>query len=252
MLFLLCATYAVIMLPCARAHVLCDFVNTTNVGSIGSIVGWKCADITPLSNPCTWSGVNCLHGSSDISSIDLSGMGISGNLPSTISQLTSLRQLNLQENALTGTLPSAIGKLSVLEDLNLNSNSLLGSLPLTLGRLHFLKTLNLFSNNFDGTIPPSIRTMYKLTNLYLNKNKLIGHVPGTFGELNLLQYLKLDDNMLKGSIPQTLCGIAGLKFLSFSNQGGDALCYPICFKPHQIQQPGPLQPCGKCNAFYYE
>ena len=72
--------------------------------------------------------------------------------------------LNLAENNLTGTIPNSIGNLTTLEFLYLNLNDLSNQqLPDTLYRLEKLSILNLGLNSFRGTISTEIGNLYGLT-----------------------------------------------------------------------------------------
>ncbi len=51
---------------------------------------------------------------------------ISGTIPESISQVTSLRALGLGENRLSGTIPLGIGELPYLQEIDLTRNRLTG------------------------------------------------------------------------------------------------------------------------------
>ncbi|XP_045789578.1 probable LRR receptor-like serine/threonine-protein kinase At1g05700 [Trifolium pratense] len=79
-----------------------------------------------------WEGLNC--------SID------DGNNPPRITSL------NLSSNGLTGEIASSISNLTMLQYLDLSNNSLEGPLPDFLTQLHSLKVLNLRKNNLTGVV----------------------------------------------------------------------------------------------------
>lgn len=93
-------------------------------------------------------------------------------LPTTISELKSLRYLDAHFNKLHG-IPSSIGKLTNLEVLNLGSNfSNLTELPDTITDLVNLKDLDL-GNNQIRILPESFGQLKSLTKLNLDQNPLV-------------------------------------------------------------------------------
>ena len=67
-----------------------------------------------------------------VSGLDLSGNGLSGELPKELGDLASLTTLNVANNGLAGRLPKELGDLANLATLNLANNYFSGPLPLTL------------------------------------------------------------------------------------------------------------------------
>jgi Leucine-rich repeat (LRR) protein len=159
--------------------------------------GWEFSD--PNSNPCNFFGVEC--DGSHVSILSLSSNRLSGTIPSTIGQLTSLKSLSLGDNELRGTIPSTIGQLSSLTSLYLGDNELIGTIPSTIGQL----SLNLYA-------------------LSLSNNQLSGTIPQTIGQLSSLSFLGLNDNRLTGIVPFSLCQ----RTVAF--QGNLLTCYPACVR----------------------
>lgn len=115
--------------------------------------GWEFSD--PNSNPCSFFGVEC--DGSHVSILSLSSNGLSGTIPSTIGQLTSLTSLYLGDNELIGTIPSTIGQLSLnLFALSLSNNQLSGTIPQTIGQLSSLSFLGLNDNRLTGIVTFSL------------------------------------------------------------------------------------------------
>jgi Leucine-rich repeat (LRR) protein len=78
-----------------------------------------------------------------------------------------LTHLYLSENQLTGDIPPSLGNLSSLIHLVLNNNKLSGEIPSSLGDLSSLKWLYLSYNKLNGSIPSTIGKLGALTNLNL-------------------------------------------------------------------------------------
>ena len=146
-----------------------------------------------------WSGIS-VNGEGHITELRLWGNNLSGQIPTELSHLTSLKRLYLRGNYLTGTIPEEIGSLTELEDLLLDENQLTGNIPPELGNLTTLKLL------------------------YLNGNELIGSIPPELGNLTYLESLRINDNRLSGQLPYELTNLVVLDTLYFN--GNDGLCAP--------------------------
>ncbi|KAF3952869.1 hypothetical protein CMV_021625 [Castanea mollissima] len=162
-------------------------------------------------DPCggSWELIDCTN--SRVTSIILISMGLSGKLTSEISQLSELQILDLSYNKnITGQLPSSIGNLSKLVNLNLIGCSFSGLIPDSIGNLKLLTILSLNNNSFNGPIPASIGSLSQLYWLDLANNQLEGHLPvsnATAPGLDMLLHAKhfhLENNMLSGNIPPEL------------------------------------------------
>ena len=84
---------------------------------------------------------------SNLEELNISNNNITGALPSQMQNLRKLRVLNASNNLMTGV-PAEIGQLQNLEVLDLSNNQLTG-LPNELANLKNLKTLNLSGNNYS-------------------------------------------------------------------------------------------------------
>lgn len=106
--------------------------------------------------PVQWDWVEC---SSDfpprITKVGLSGKNLTGEIPSEIAELTSLVELQLNNNSFTGYIPdlSALSKLTVL---HLENNKLNGTLPTFLANLPRLRELYVQNNQLRGQIPKAL------------------------------------------------------------------------------------------------
>ncbi|RWW45038.1 hypothetical protein BHE74_00049170 [Ensete ventricosum] len=88
-----------------------------------------------------------------VTSIDLSGNNLSGEIPEDLTKLHGLHFLNLSDNKFSGGIPQNIGAIEQLESLDLSENNLSGRIPSSISALNFLSHLNLSYNNFSGRIP---------------------------------------------------------------------------------------------------
>ena len=130
-------------------------------------------------NWCSFYGVTCT--SVSITSIDVSGLGLSGFLPSSIGDIHSLQTFDVSSNSLTGTIPSTIGNwYSAITTIKMRANLFTGSIPSTIGFLKGLTDFDLSVNYLFGTIPSSISRLSALTILKLQQNFL------TMGTLTII------------------------------------------------------------------
>ena len=92
-----------------------------------------------------WYGVTT-DDNGRVTSLNLFGMGLSGELPRELGSLFNLETLLLSRNGLSGEIPPELGSLANLYVLNLSENQLSGEVPSELGQLSNLESLVLSYN----------------------------------------------------------------------------------------------------------
>ena len=169
--------------------------------------------------------------------LNLSEMGLSGEIPSEIGDLTNLTNLDLGGNQLSGEIPSEIGDLTNLTVLDLGGNQILGEIPSEICNLTNLTELELGGNQLSGEIPSCFGNLTKLTFLHLEYNQLSGEIPSEIGDLTNLIWLNFIHNQLSGEIPSSICNLD----MSWSNPNNfniyeNQLCppYPDCLSENDI------------------
>jgi Leucine-rich repeat (LRR) protein len=190
-----------------------------NASRFGGHLNWN---FTAGADPCrdNWDGVVCGEESDGllfVAELDLGACALSGGLPTEISDLSSLRMLNLSMNQLTGPLPTEVGDMSTLTKLHLYTNSLTGSIPSSLGGLEKLEQLILFENGFSQTLPVSLSGLSRLQALDLFGNQLIGTLPSSYGLLTELVFVDVGFNDLEGTVPDVWEGATGLTYMHINN-----------------------------------
>ncbi|XP_056173205.1 receptor-like protein Cf-9 homolog [Syzygium oleosum] len=149
--------------------------------------------------------------------------GFTGEIPSSICQLNSLRYLILSNNNLSGNMPPCFGNMANLFYLDLSSNKFQGPLPiLPPSTSHFYAT----DNGFTGEIPSSICQLNSLFYLVLSNNNLSGNVPPCFGNMTNLFYLDLSSNKFQG--PLLIPSPSTLNFYAFNNGFTGEIPSSIC------------------------
>lgn len=147
----------------------------------------------------------------------ISGMKhITGPIPTSLSNLTHLTQLVLEDNSLGGCIPPNLGHLPLLQTLILSGNHLKGQIPPTIGSLRNLIQVNLARNFLTGPVPLSFKTLGSLQYLDLSYNLLAGSIPEFVGEFQNLTFIDLSYNLLTGKIPISLFSLVNLLDLSLS------------------------------------
>ena len=109
-----------------------------------------------------WHGVLLDGTPRRVTTLSLSGRGLTGEIPGKLGSLSNLEQLLLASNRLTGEVPAELGNLSNLLTLYLSSNQLTGEIPAELGGLSNLTALYLSNNQFTGELPRSLTGMTSL------------------------------------------------------------------------------------------
>ncbi|KAF3614035.1 putative ribosome biogenesis GTPase A-like [Capsicum annuum] len=131
----------------------------------------------------------------------MSHNNLSGELPPSICNLTSLEILDLDRNHIMGAIPQCFGNMSGhLEVLDMQHNNLSGILPTTFSIGSALRSFNLQGNKLEGKIPRSLENCQRLEVLDLGNNLLNDTFPMWLGTLRELRVLSLRSNKLHGPI----------------------------------------------------
>ncbi|PHU01697.1 hypothetical protein BC332_31484 [Capsicum chinense] len=131
----------------------------------------------------------------------MSHNNLSGELPPSICNLTSLEILDLGRNHIMGAIPQCFGNMSGhLEVLDMQHNNLSGILPTTFSIGSALRSFNLQGNKLEGKIPRFLENCQRLEVLDLGNNLLNDTFPMWLGTLRELRVLSLRSNKLHGPI----------------------------------------------------
>lgn len=151
--------------------------------------------------------------------LDLSGNSFSGYLPPEIGDLFLLEELRLSDNLLSGVVPSSIVQCRLLKVLDLRRNRFSSLIPYFLGELKSLKELSLGGNFFTGLIPKSYGALSELEILDLSNNKLNGVLPLEIMKLGNLGVLNLSSNRFSGQVSSRVGDLTALQVLNLSQCG---------------------------------
>ncbi|RCV05102.1 hypothetical protein SEVIR_1G054500v4 [Setaria viridis] len=231
------------------------------------LAGWSAGG----GDPCgaAWQGVTC--SGAGVTEIKLPGIGLNGSLGYELSNLFSLKTLDLSNNNLhgsipyqlppnltylnlasndfSGNLPYSITNLASIEYLNLSHNSLLNQMGELFGNLSSLSELDVSFNKLTGDLPNSIGSLSNLSSLYMQNNQFTGSVNVLRGLSSALTTLNIANNNFSGWIPKEFSSIPDLKLGGNSFANGPAPPPPP-FMPPPPQRPRnrPKHPQGQGDA----
>ena len=181
----------------------------TNTQSLASWV--------PNQNPCSskWVGVICFD--NVVSSLHLTGLGLSGKIDiDSLLQIPTLRTISFVNNSFSGPIPE-FNKLGALKALYLSFNQFSGPIPPDFfSHLGSLKKVWLNNNKFSGNIPDSLTSLRFLGELHLENNEFSGPIPEFKQDIKSVD---MSNNKLQGAIPGTLS-----KYEAKSFAGNEELC----------------------------
>ncbi|KAK4594643.1 hypothetical protein RGQ29_018361 [Quercus rubra] len=150
----------------------------------------------------------------------ISRNNITGQIPSSICNLSLVNYLDLSYNHLNNVMPSCLGNLSNhLIDLDLQSNNLHGTIPTTIAKGCYLRSLKLNDNQLEGPLPQSLVHCRKLEVLDFGNNKINSTFPHWLETLPELRVLILRLNNFHGTLgnPKTKFSFPNLRIVDLSH-----------------------------------
>ncbi|GAA0174740.1 hypothetical protein LIER_28071 [Lithospermum erythrorhizon] len=166
-------------------------------------------------NVCEWIGITCSTHHRRVSGLNISSMGLQGQIAPQIGNLSFLISIDMSYNSFKGDMPEEMGRLHRLRYLNLLSNNFRG-IPSWIGDLQNLEYLQMYGNQIKLPIPYSLFNISSLEYLSLGSNSIPGSLPANMCDnLPRLASLNLYDNKLEGQIPRSIGRCLALKMLTF-------------------------------------
>ncbi|HMW37035.1 MAG TPA: FG-GAP-like repeat-containing protein, partial [bacterium] len=197
----------------ADSLALVDLYDSLNGNGWTNKTNWKSGN--PID---TWFGITVTDGR--VSHVELGNNNLSGFIPSSVGNISAIKNLNLFNNNVGGPIPATISALTEIVSLNLQNNQLTGSIPASITALTKLKHLYLDFNTLSGAIPSDIDNLTDLETLSLYQNQLSGTIPGGIWNLHKLNHLALGPNPgLSGTLPAQIENLDSLQSLFISSCG---------------------------------
>ncbi|XP_028556759.1 probable LRR receptor-like serine/threonine-protein kinase At1g56140 [Dendrobium catenatum] len=176
----------------------------------------------------------------------MTSSGLSGELPTSLSNLTAMQTLMMSGNNFTGKLPDFIGTWSNLKVLRIQGNSISGPIPSSFFNLFNLNDLRIgdlingcssleFLGNMtnlnililrNAKICDTLQSIFdfayykSLVTLDLSFNNITGNIPLSLLSLSSLNYLFLGNNSITGTLPRTKISTLSNIDLSYNQLSG--------------------------------
>eukprot|EP00253_Pinus_taeda_P001446 PITA_01446 len=159
--------------------------------------------------------VNCSH-------FHFNKNQLRGSIPPEIfHENMNLVHLLLDDNLFTGEIPSTLGNVSTLEIVRLDRNSFEGQTPVSIRQLGQLYSLNLSNNRLIGSIP-DLSGMSNLQLLDLSHNPFeLSVVPTWLSELESLNTVMMENSSLNGQLPSEVFSAPQLETVILSHNSID-------------------------------
>lgn len=159
--------------------------------------------------------------------LELDDNHFSGKIPD-LSNSSGLERLDVSHNSISGKLPGWIGNMSNLAALVMPNNSLEGPIPVEFCSLDALELLDLSNNNLSGSLP-SCFSPSLLIHVHLQENHLTGPLTKAFTRSMDLATLDIRNNNLSGGIPDWISMFSGLSILLLKgNHFQGKIPYQLC------------------------
>lgn len=231
-------------IPAEERDALTALYSSTNGDAWMNNTNWCAGQCPPSGEPvfndpgteCTWAGISCDGAGTHVVSIVLFHNHMIGPLPPSLSALTALTTLDLDNDGLQGPLPDLSG-LSALQILDVHQNDIDGPLP-PLSALGSLQTVRVFGNRLSGPLP-DLAGLTELETFLAYSNALTGSIPNLDGLASLTEF-DVDNNQLTGTIPD----LSSLASLTAFHVGNNRLTGPVpAFPQNSITGPPSSRLC---------
>ncbi|EOA29787.1 hypothetical protein CARUB_v10012882mg [Capsella rubella] len=161
---------------------------------------------------------NCTPAVCHVTHIILKAQDLGGSLPTDLSGLPFLQELDLTRNNLNGSIPVEWGTSSLV-NISLLGNQITGPIPKELANISTLFSLVLEYNQISGKLPPELGNLPNIQRLLVSSNYLTGEIPSTFAKLTTLTDFRISDNRFTGTIPDFIQNWKGLEKLVIQASG---------------------------------
>ncbi|XP_078179112.1 receptor-like protein 6 [Carex rostrata] len=167
------------------------------------------------SNGSEWGRAVSQLGST-LRSLSMSGCSLMGPFDQSLSQLSQISYLRLDDNNLSSPVPEFFGNFSYLSVLKLSLCSINGEFPKRILQLKNLKEIDLSENPMLSGQLPEFQKDSSLQKLILSTTNFSGQIPDSIGNLQNLSTFLIYNCSFHGEITTNLQKLAGLSHLDIS------------------------------------
>ncbi|BAF27714.1 Os11g0172700 [Oryza sativa Japonica Group] len=169
-----------------------------------------------LSNNTLQGDIPDFTNCSNLKSLWLSRNHLVGQFNSNFSP--RLQDLILASNNITGTIPSSLANITSLQRLSIMDNNINGNIPHEFAGFPILQILYADGNKLAGRFPRAILNIFTIVGLAFSSNYLNGEIPSNlFDSLPEMQWFEVDyNNFFQGGIPSSLANASKLKVFDIS------------------------------------
>ncbi|KAI3991148.1 hypothetical protein MKX01_022369 [Papaver californicum] len=177
-----------------KSLITSDPFNVTNT--------WVGADI------CNYTGFYCESPPDNSSALSVASVDFNGyklrasSLVGFIDNLPDIALFHANTNEFGGLIPSNISNLRYLYELDLSNNKFTGAFPTAVFGIKSLTFFDIRFNSFNGLVPSQIFAQ-PLDVLFINNNNFLQTLPQNLGSTTSF-YLTLANNKFVGSIPRSI------------------------------------------------
>ncbi|KAG6515053.1 hypothetical protein ZIOFF_025432 [Zingiber officinale] len=148
---------------------------------------------------------------------------ITGVIPASLANASSLTMLSFLENLIEGTIPEGLGHFAQLWFIQLSGNYLSGSIPTSLYNLSSLLYISVAGNQLHGGLSADIgRKLSNLQVIYLGGNQFTGEIPASITNCSGLNRLDVSFNSFSGRLPRDMGRLSELTLFSIGENQFEA------------------------------
>jgi Leucine-rich repeat (LRR) protein len=129
-------------------------------------------------------------------------------------------------NNLSGEIPASMSRMTTLDTIWLYNNDFSGTIFADIDRLANLVTFDVLGNGLTGELSTEFTGLLVLENLILGRNSFSGPIPDEYGNFRSLLILNLKDNELTGAVNPALGNLGDLPSLRIGGNQFDQADFP--------------------------
>ena len=139
----------------------------------------------------------------------VSDNNFNGNIPESLTKISSLYQIFLDSNRFSGSISEDFGSLPSLSTLDLTGNRLSGEIP---DKIYSSSIQNLYlggSTEIQGTLSSAVGQAINLVRLHITGTRISDGIPDELFTLPFLTELVLSNNTLTGELSDSVAALGG-------------------------------------------